>query len=98
MDQSPSEANSHPARHEIPCLLWNRVHKGPPMVPILIQMNPIHILPPYSLKIHSNIIFPFTPRSSCDLFRFPNQNIVCVLSHSCYTPLPTHPPWLYHSK
>jgi hypothetical protein len=27
-------------------------------------MNPVHTFPPYSPKIHSDIIFPFTPRSS----------------------------------
>jgi hypothetical protein len=28
----------------------------PPLVPILNQMHPVHILPPYFPKIHSNII------------------------------------------
>jgi hypothetical protein len=36
MEQNPSwEANGHSASHEIPRLLWNRVHKGPPLVPVL---------------------------------------------------------------
>jgi len=41
MEQSPfSEANSHLASQEIPCLLWNLkvhycVHKRPPLAPIL---------------------------------------------------------------
>jgi len=51
-------------------------------------------LPHYFANIHSNGIFPTTPRSSeCSfLFRFFNQNIVFTsyLSRACYMSCPSH--------
>jgi hypothetical protein len=71
-----------------------RVHKGPPLVHILSQMNPVFTLVPYFSKILCNIVSLSTPRSSTWSlsFRFSNQNI-CIshLSHPYYMPRPFHP-------
>jgi len=59
----------------------------------LSQMNPVHNLPPYFPKIHSNIIFSFTPRFSKSSlpFRFSDQNCVCIFHFpTCATCPATH--------
>jgi len=41
--------------------IHNRVHKGPPLVPIQSRMHPVHIFLSYFPNIRSNTIFPSAP-------------------------------------
>ena len=105
-EQSPSwEANRFLASQEVPRILWNpmvhyRIHKCPPPVLILSQLDPVHTSTSYFLKIHLNIILLSMPRSAkWSLYlRFPHKTPVNTspLPHTCYMPRPPHSSLLDH--
>jgi hypothetical protein len=108
MEQSPSlETNWFAASQEIPRVLWNpkvphRTHKSPPPAPILSKPNPVLTPTSHFLKIHPNIILPYTPRSpqrSLSL-RFPHQNPVHTspFHHTCYMPRLSQYSRFYHPQ
>jgi hypothetical protein len=77
-----------------------RFDKSPQIVPILSELNPVHILPYDFFKIDFNINLPSTLKSfkmSLPL-SFTNKNPVYIfhISHACYMPQPSHTPWFNH--
>ena len=100
MKKSPSwEANWFSASQEISHILWKpgvhyRVHSIQPAVPQLSQSDPVHSSLSHVVKIHFNITFLSTTRSSkwCLSHRFHHQNPACTspVPNKCYMPCPNH--------
>jgi hypothetical protein len=100
MEPSPAwEPNRFSVSQEIPRILRNPevqycFYKFRPPIPILSHLEPVHALSSHFLKVHFNIILPYTPGSCLWFlsFRFPQQNPVYAspLIHTCYVPHPSH--------
>jgi hypothetical protein len=99
------EVNSCAATEELPNILWSpkvhySVHKSPPLIPILSQINPIyttisHLSSFLILSAHLCLGLP----SGLFHSSFPTNILPAFLIflHSYYIPCPSHPPWLDHS-
>jgi hypothetical protein len=60
-------------------MVYYFIHMSKPPLSKLIQINPVHVDACHFLKMHFNIVLPFTPRfSKCTLiFGFFYQNPIC---------------------
>jgi hypothetical protein len=102
VEHSPSlKPNSSSASQEISRILWNpnvhyRIHKRPPPVHILSQINPVHTPPSYLFAINFNFPHQSTPGSYKYLFPsdLPTKTLDAFLfsAHTCHTSRPSHPP------
>jgi hypothetical protein len=108
MKHSPSwEAKTFLASQDISRILRNlkvhyRNYKCQTTVPILSQINPVHVSPSQSLKTNFNIIIPSAPRSSKWFLSItcPDQNPVCTppSSSTCHVLRPSHRSWFDHAN
>ena len=80
---------------KFPALYGNHIHKLPPHVPILCQVDPAHASTSHFLEIHFNIILPSTPESSkCSLsLRFPHRNHLYSAPHPHTCNMPRQSPF-----
>ena len=85
---------------KFPLILWNpkvqyRIHKCPPPVPILSQLNPVHTPTSWrSTLILSSHLCLGLP--SCPFHQVSPPKPCSCLSHMHHMPHPSHSSWFYH--
>ena len=98
LEQSPSwEANRFSASQEFPRILWTpkvhyRIHKCPPSVPVLSQLDPVHNTTSHFLNIHFNIIPNLRLGLPSGLFPsgFPTKILYTTLLSPTHATCPAH--------